>query len=107
DGEDDHELASLYAELHAFQKRLPWSREAHPGWEAEKERGRQERSGREQTDGWTDAEGAEYGRLMNEIRRVAAIVQCRPWWTLCKANGIIGPAMVDAHQALKHAPAAA
>ncbi|MFE2719132.1 hypothetical protein ACFXKI_46390 [Streptomyces mirabilis] len=37
-------------ELHALQQRLPWSREAHEGWE--EERGRLDRAGRESTKGW-------------------------------------------------------
>jgi hypothetical protein len=44
--------AELYAELHAHQATLPWSRESHPGWPEETEHGR-ERQGRPASSGWT------------------------------------------------------
>ncbi|MFE6133711.1 hypothetical protein ACFQ6Q_36450 [Streptomyces sp. NPDC056437] len=96
-------LTALYAQLHAPQARLPWSREAHPGWEEEKERGRQ-RPGRPATDGWTADEAAEYDRLWAELRTAAAVVDCHPHWGRCREAGT---GELAARQALKHADGAA
>ncbi|MEJ8632226.1 hypothetical protein [Streptomyces sp. MS2.AVA.5] len=95
-------LTALYAQLHALQARLPWSREAHPGWEEETERGRQ-RPGRPATDGWTADEAAEYDRLWEKLRTVAAVVDCHPHWIRCKEAGT---GELAARQALKHADGA-
>ncbi|MFF8399875.1 hypothetical protein [Streptomyces sp. NPDC016172] len=97
--------AELYAALHAHQATLPWSREPDPGWPDETERGR-ERPGRPASPGWTDEEAAEFDRLMEELRGATAAVQTHPWWKRCKAEGIEGPALVQARQALKHAKGA-
>jgi hypothetical protein len=96
--------AELYAALHAHQATLPWSREAHPGWPDEEERGR-ERRGRPATPGWTDEESAEYDRLFEKLREATAAVQCDPWWERCERKGVKGADLVDARQALKRAAA--
>ncbi|WP_406730680.1 hypothetical protein [Streptomyces sp. NBC_01794] len=98
-------LAKLYAALHAHQATLPWSREAHPGWPDENERGRQ-RPERPETIGWDDGPAAEYDRLWEDLRQAAAAVQCHPHWETCRKEGIDGAALVDARQALKHAKGA-
>jgi hypothetical protein len=99
------EAAELYTALHTLQARLPWSREAHPGWPGEEERGR-ERPGRPASPGWTDEDAAEFDRLLKELRQTAARVHSHPWWERCKTEGIEGPALVNARQALKRAEAA-
>ncbi|MEW2497530.1 hypothetical protein AB0942_28940 [Streptomyces nodosus] len=68
-----HTEAELYADLHAFQKTLPWSRESHDGWPDEAERGR-ERRGRSASPGWTSEQAAEFDRLFVALRRAAAAV---------------------------------
>ncbi|MFG3132942.1 hypothetical protein ACGFZU_35240 [Streptomyces tendae] len=98
-------LATLQAQLRVHQATLPWSREPHPGWPDETERGR-ERPGRPASPGWTDEQAAEFDRLMEELRAVTARVQCHAWWERCTAEGIQGPDMVAARQALKHAEGA-
>jgi hypothetical protein len=100
------ELDGLYAALRAYQATLPWAREAHPGWEAEKERGRQERQGREETAGWGDEPAAMYDGLLRDIREKAEVVHCHSWWQRCRDEGFMGAAQVDARQALKQAAAA-
>ncbi|MEU6324656.1 hypothetical protein [Streptomyces sp. NPDC047009] len=97
--------AELYAKLHAHQATLPWSREAHPGWPDDAERGR-ERPGRPETPGWTPEDAAQYDRLFGELRDATAAVLCHPWWERCKAQGVDGPDLVAARQALKHAEGA-
>ncbi|MGW4517905.1 hypothetical protein ACWEO4_39515 [Streptomyces sp. NPDC004393] len=97
--------AELYAALHAHQATLPWSREPHPGWPDEEERGR-ERRGRPASPGWTPEEAAEYDRLFGELRDATAAVQRHPWWTRCEEHGVDGPDLVAARQALKHAEGA-
>lgn len=99
-------LAELYSALHAHAKGLPWSREPAEGWEPEEERGRQH-PGRPKTKGWDQADGDKYDRLWAELRAAAAEVQCHPHWKACRANGVQGPELVAARQALKHAPGAA
>ncbi|WP_327411308.1 hypothetical protein OG458_41980 (plasmid) [Streptomyces sp. NBC_01281] len=99
------ELDGLNAALQAHAKKLPWSREAHDGWEEVKEHWRQ-RAGRESTKGWESDDAAEYDRLMGELRAKAAFVHCHEWWRTVEANGVKGPALVDARQALKRAAAA-
>ncbi|MFF4057662.1 hypothetical protein ACFYZ0_18135 [Streptomyces sp. NPDC001708] len=54
------EAAELYAELHALQKRLPWSREPHEGWPEVKERNQ---AGREPSPGWDPADAGAYDKL--------------------------------------------
>ncbi|MFD5856108.1 hypothetical protein [Streptomyces chartreusis] len=97
--------AELSERLRTLQAQLPWSREPHPGWPAEEERGR-ERPGRPESPGWTEQEAAEFDRLLEELRSSAAVVQTHPWWERCKAEGIEGPALVQARQALKRAEGA-
>ncbi|MCG8971818.1 hypothetical protein [Streptomyces sp. CL12-4] len=99
------QAAELYAALHAHQETLPWSREPHPGWPDETERGR-ERPGRPASPGWTDEQAAEFDRLLAELRAAAAAVQGHPWWERCEQEGIKGADMVAARQALKHAEGA-
>ncbi|WP_327687078.1 hypothetical protein [Streptomyces sp. NBC_00467] len=96
------EMAALYVQLHVLQARLPWSREAHPGWAEEKERGRQ-RPGRPATDGWDADDAAEYDRLWAELRTAAAVVDSHPHWDRCKEAG---GGELAARQALKHADGA-
>lgn len=97
--------AELYAALHALQARLPWSREPHPGWPEETERGR-EHAGRPASPGWTDDEAAEFDRLMEELRAATALVQSHGWWGRCAQEGVTGPALVAARMALKRAEGA-
>jgi hypothetical protein len=92
----------LHGELHAYQKTLPWSREPHPGWPDEEERGRKRR-GRPVSPGWTSEQAAEYDRLFEELRDAATAVLCDPWWEQCAERGVTGPDLVAARQALKHA----
>ncbi|MFE1289696.1 hypothetical protein [Streptomyces sp. NPDC058751] len=92
-------LATLQAQLHAHQARLPWSREPHPGWEAIDERGRQH-PGRSATEGWEPADAAEYDRLWAELREAAAAVSCHKHWAQC-------PDPVTARMKLKAAKGAA
>ncbi|MEU9925086.1 hypothetical protein AB0H51_28025 [Streptomyces griseoluteus] len=99
-------LTELYAALHAHQAALPWSREPSEGWAAEEERGRQ-RSGRPETEGWAPDAAAKFDSLLKDLREAAATVQCHPHWKACQANGVVGPELVAARQALKHAPGAA
>ncbi|MFF7169726.1 hypothetical protein [Streptomyces pseudovenezuelae] len=101
----DHQrqAAELYAELHAFQKTLPWSRVPHEGWPEETERGR-ETSGRDATDGWEPWQAAEYDRLFEALRSAAAAVQTHDWWDRCKQESAD---LVKIRQALKRAPGAA
>ncbi|MEU5978501.1 hypothetical protein [Streptomyces sp. NPDC047315] len=94
--------AELFAALHELQARLPWSREPHPGWPEETERGR-ERPGRPASPGWPEKDAAEYDRLFEELREATATVQCHRWWARCKKEGA---ALVDARQKLKHAKGA-
>ncbi|MFE6522280.1 hypothetical protein [Streptomyces sp. NPDC057794] len=100
-----HQAAELYAALHAHQAALPWSREPHPGWPEETERGR-ERPARPASPGWSNKQAAKFDRLMAELREATAAVQTHPWWKRCKDEGIEGPALVRARQALKHAEGA-
>ncbi|MFI9772223.1 hypothetical protein ACIHJG_35975 [Streptomyces sp. NPDC052415] len=97
--------AELYAALDALQARLPWSREPHEGWPDETERGRESR-GRPASLGWTAEEAAEFDRLLEELRTATATVQTHSWWGRCKAEGLEGPDLVKARQALKHAEGA-
>ncbi|QQM47358.1 hypothetical protein ACN6AT_37995 (plasmid) [Streptomyces sp. JL4002] len=99
------QVADLYAALRAHQAMLPWSREPHPGWPDEPERGR-ERGGRPASPGWTPDEAAEFDRLMEQLRAATARVQCHTWWERCKQEGIKGADMVVTRQALKHAKGA-
>lgn len=97
--------ADLYAQLHALQARLPWSRVPHEGWPEETERGR-EHSGRPASPGWTEEEAGAYDRLFAVLREATAVVQCHPWWERCKSEGVQGNALVAARMALKHADGA-
>ncbi|OVZ99537.1 hypothetical protein B9W64_37735 [Streptomyces sp. CS159] len=99
------QAAELYAALHALQATLPWSREPHPGWPDETERGR-ERPGRPASPGWPADAAAEFDRLLEELRAATAVVQCHKWWERCEAEGIRGADMVAARQALKRAEGA-
>ncbi|WP_060880546.1 hypothetical protein, partial [Streptomyces scabiei] len=99
------QAAELYAALHAHQATLPWSREPHPGWPDETERGR-ERPGRPASPGWADTEAAEFDRLLDELRAATAVVQCHMWWERCAREGIKGADLVGARQALRHATGA-
>ncbi|MFE4829947.1 hypothetical protein [Streptomyces sp. NPDC056672] len=92
--------AGLYAEIHARQARLPWSREPHPGWPETKERGR-ESSGRAASPGWDPADAAAYDELWADLRKATAAIQGHQWWEICRAKGVNGPALVAARQALK------
>lgn len=97
--------AKLYAELHAHQKTLPWSRDPHPGWPEEKERGR-EHPERPETPGWTDEQAAEYDRLFAALREATAAVQGHKHWKDSREHGVQGADMVALRQALKHAEGA-
>ncbi|MFE1206406.1 hypothetical protein ACFW5V_32485 [Streptomyces sp. NPDC058762] len=99
------QAAELYAALHALQATLPWSREPHPGWPDETERGR-ERPGRPASPGWTAEQAAEFDRLMEELRAATAAVQCHTWWERCADEGVKGADMVAARQELKYAEGA-
>ncbi|MEU6325358.1 hypothetical protein [Streptomyces sp. NPDC047009] len=93
------------AELYAYQATLPWSREPHPGWPEDTERGTESRQ-RSATDGWSPDQAAEYDRLFAELRAATAAVQCDPWWKRCKQEGITGADLVATRQALKRAEGA-
>jgi hypothetical protein len=97
-----HQLkaAKLYAELHAYQATLPWSRAPHEGWPEETERGRR-RSGRDATKGWTPEQAAEYDRLFAALRGATAAVQGHGWWERCGAEGVKGADLVQVRMALK------
>ncbi|MFG2512633.1 hypothetical protein [Streptomyces sp. NPDC048584] len=97
------EAAELYAELHALQKRLPWSREPHEGWPEVKERGQ---AGREPSPGWKPYEAAAYDQLWERLRERTAAVTAHGWWKTCKEQGIQGPDLVTARQKLKSAKGA-
>ncbi|MFD9190347.1 hypothetical protein ACFWCA_19215 [Streptomyces phaeochromogenes] len=97
--------AGLYAEIHAMQKRLPWSREPDPGWPAVEERGR-ERAGREASPGWDPADAAAYDKLRADLLKATTIVSGHKWWGICHSRGVQGAALVAARQALKHADGA-
>ncbi|MFF7359141.1 hypothetical protein ACFZA1_42145 [Streptomyces filipinensis] len=96
------ELAQTYADLHALQERLPWSREPHPGWPEETERGR-EHAGRAASPGWDPGDAEAFDRMMGRLRELAGFVQGHPHWAECQAHGAD---MVAARQALKHATGA-
>ncbi|MFG2435779.1 hypothetical protein [Streptomyces sp. NPDC048508] len=95
--------ATLYAELHALQAKLPWSREPHEGWPDDKER---KRAGRPATEGWSEEEAAAYDKLWGDLRAATAAVQGHAWWERCEKEGIKGGALVAARMALKHADGA-
>ncbi|MFI6341081.1 hypothetical protein [Streptomyces sp. NPDC050535] len=97
--------AELYAELHAFQATLPWSRDPHPGWPNETERGK-EREGRPETAGWTDEQADAYDNLLADLRKATAAVQSHSWWKRCGQEGVKGADLVDVRQALKYAKGA-
>jgi hypothetical protein len=99
------ELAEAYTALHTLQKRLPWSREPHPGWPDVEDRGR-ERAGRAASPGWDPADAAAYDKLWEDLREAAAVVQGHRWWSTCRVNGLEGAALVDVRQALKTAKGA-
>ncbi|MFF9178635.1 hypothetical protein [Streptomyces sp. NPDC014793] len=44
---------------------------------------------------------------MEELRKAAAAVLCEDWWGYCRQQGVQGPALVAARQALKTAAGAA
>lgn len=91
--------ATLFAELHVFQKTLPWSRVPHEGWEAAGQGGGQRayESSRPTTDGWTAEQGAKYDQLFEDVREAAAQVQAHPHWQRCTPD-----VAVRARMALKH-----
>lgn len=93
--------AELYAALHAHQATLPWSREPHPGWPDEAERGRDWR-GRPASPGWTLSAADQFDQLLAKLRAATVLVQCHTWWEQCRGEGIKGAAMVAARQALRH-----
>lgn len=95
----------LYAELHALQANLPWSREPYEGWADDKER---KRSGRLATEAWQEEEAATYDKLWVDLRKATAVVPGHAWWSRCESEseGIKGAALVAARMALKHAEAA-
>ncbi|MCX4920055.1 hypothetical protein [Streptomyces sp. NBC_00687] len=95
--------ATLYAELHALQTKLPWSREPHEGWPDDKER---KRAGRPATEGWSEEEAAAYDELWVDLRKATAVVQGHAWWDRCESEGIKGGALVAARMTLKHADGA-
>ncbi|MFB8120573.1 hypothetical protein ACFC51_32505 [Streptomyces sp. NPDC055962] len=95
----------LAAELEAHAATLPWSREPHPGWPKVEERGR-EHEGRPESPGWTPEETAEYDRLRTALLEAATTVYGHPWWARCAQEGVKGPDMVKARQALRYAPGA-
>ncbi|MET7826960.1 hypothetical protein ABZT23_20010 [Streptomyces sp. NPDC005386] len=95
--------ATLYAELHVLQAKLPWSREPHEGWLDDNER---KRAGRPATDGWSEEEAAAYDKLCGDLRAATAAVQGHAWWERCEKEGIKGGALVAARMALKHADGA-
>ncbi|MEU5958263.1 hypothetical protein [Streptomyces sp. NPDC047525] len=97
--------AELHAEIHEMQKRLPWSREPQPGWEAVTEQGR-ERAGRAPSPGWDPDDAKAYDKLQEDRLEATAFVNTHKWWRTCRENGVEGPALVAARQALKHAKGA-
>lgn len=97
--------AELYAELHALQKRLPWSREPHEGWPEVTDRGR-ERTGREASPGWAPADAAAFDKLWAELLEATAEVHTHAWWKACRDHGVQGADLVAARQALKSAKGA-
>ncbi|MGV9509367.1 hypothetical protein ACWDQZ_27580 [Streptomyces tendae] len=99
------QAAELYAALHAYQETLPWSREPHPGWPDETERGRT-RSGRPESPGWSDEQAARFDKFLEDLRKATELVQGHRWWKRCTEEGIKGADMVAARQALKHAEGA-
>ncbi|MFF0698380.1 hypothetical protein ACFYU4_37820 [Streptomyces tendae] len=99
------QAAELFAALHALQATLPWSREPHPGWPGETERGR-ERPGRPVSPGWPADDAAEFDRLLAELRAVTAVIQCHRWWERCEEEGIKGGDLVATRMALKYAEGA-
>ncbi|GHH22360.1 hypothetical protein [Streptomyces lanatus] len=97
-----HRAAELYAELHALQARLPWSREPHDGWPEVTDRGR-EQAGREASPGWDPADAEAYDKLWEELREATAAVQTHGWWKTCRDHGVQGADLVAVRQALKTA----
>ncbi|MET9411595.1 hypothetical protein ABZX90_38525 [Streptomyces sp. NPDC002935] len=95
--------ATLYAELHARQAQLPWSREPYEGWAGDPDR---KRRGRPSTDGWSKDEADTYDKLWEDLREATAAVQSHTWWDQCESEGIKGAALVAARMALKHADGA-
>lgn len=95
--------ATLYAELHEFQKTLPWSRVPHEGWQATGQGGGLQgyESSRPQTDGWTAEQGATYEQLFDGLRKATAEVQAHHHWHRCAID-----ITVRARMALKHAEGA-
>ncbi|MGW6487642.1 hypothetical protein [Streptomyces sp. NPDC055056] len=91
--------ATLYAELHALQAKLPWSREPHEGWPDDQA---WRRSDRPATEGWSEGEAAAYDKLWVDLRNATAAVQGHAWWGRCEKEGIKGGALVAARMALKH-----
>ncbi|MFE9138053.1 hypothetical protein [Streptomyces sp. NPDC007355] len=94
---------ALYAEQSALSARLPWSREPLPGWGPEKNKNTDAiiAPAREASPGWDPDDAATYDRLGEELREVTATIQTHPWWATCRANGVAGPAIVQARQALR------
>jgi hypothetical protein len=99
------QAAELHAEIQARQKRLPWSREPLPGWKAVEEHGRK-RAGREDSPGWDPDDAKAYDKLREDLLEVTAFVTTHKWWKTCRNNGVEGPALVAARQALKRADGA-
>ncbi|MFE2534936.1 hypothetical protein [Streptomyces sp. NPDC059371] len=95
--------ATLYAELHAHQAPLPWSREPHEGWAGDPD---QKRRGRPSTDGWSKDQADTYDKLWEDLRKATAAVQSHTWWDRCESEGIKGAALVAARMALTHADGA-
>ncbi|MFN1193310.1 hypothetical protein ACK03K_34165 [[Kitasatospora] papulosa] len=100
-----HDATRLRAELEAYAATLPWSREPHPGWKDVKE-GVRARKGRPASPGWTPEQTTEHERLKAALLDATQTVYAHPWWTRCAQEGVTGPAIVDARQALKRAPGA-
>ncbi|MGW4983922.1 hypothetical protein [Streptomyces mirabilis] len=93
------ELHQTYSELHRFAKTLPWPLESHSGIN---DTDRWRNVVRPATEGAAPQDAAEYERLRQDLRRLAALVNGHRHCAKCGA----GDGLMKARQGLKHAPGA-
>ncbi|MGW2844394.1 hypothetical protein [Streptomyces sp. NPDC001274] len=90
-----HQARAAYEEYAAG---LPWSAEAMPGWEGDKQLHSSYRSGKADSPGYTEEQRATVARFREELLRLSIEVSTHPFWDTVDTGD-----RVNARMALKHA----
>ncbi|MEU9677789.1 hypothetical protein AB0D92_30310 [Streptomyces parvus] len=89
-----HRTRAAYEE---YGRTLPWSAEALPGWEAEKQLHSGFRSSKPDSPGYTEEQHAEVARFRAELLELSSTVATHPFWEQVEQGQV-----VDARMRLKH-----